>query len=81
MRGKGTVGHLFVLGVTKVRVTLIREEFKLMQGRNRVRRNGRPVPVSRREERHLNPSHRPFAPGNMIESRLKGSHKGIVIPR
>jgi hypothetical protein len=81
MGGKGTVGHLFVLGVSKVITTLIGKEFELMVGRNRVRRNGRPVPVSRWEEGHLNPSHRPFAPGNMIDSRLKGCYKGIVILR
>jgi hypothetical protein len=39
MGGKGTVGHLFVLGVSKVRTTLIGEEFELMVGRDRVRRN------------------------------------------
>ncbi len=75
MGGKGTVGHLFVPRIRRVRTTLMGQKSELMLRRNRVRRNGRPVPVSRWEKGHLNPSHRPLAPGNMIDSSLKGNHK------
>ncbi len=50
MGGKGMVGHPLILGITRVRTTLIGKEFELMLRRKRVRRNGRPVPVSRWKE-------------------------------
>jgi hypothetical protein len=50
MGGKGTVGHLFVLGIAKVRTTLRGKKFELMMRSKRVRRNGRPVPIGRWEK-------------------------------
>jgi hypothetical protein len=75
------IGYLFVKGISQLIATLVGEKFEFMVRRDRIRRNGRPVTVSRREEGHLNSSHRSFTPGNMVNSGLKGCHKGIIVPR